>query len=73
MSFSASCEGMPMCRQQELEMEKKLASILNEPKGTAAVQKDNSQELERLAQRVRAAEDDAARLRQALRSQVTPQ
>lgn len=57
-------------RQQELETRLKLSSILGESKTTIVAAADNREELERLAQRLRNAEDDAARLRSALRDQV---
>ena len=57
-------------RQQELETRLKLSSILGESKTTVVAAADNREELERLAQRLRNAEDDAARLRNALRDQV---
>jgi hypothetical protein len=50
-------------------MQVKLVDILNEPTAATAAP-DNSQELHRLAQRLRSAEEDAAGLRQALRNQV---
>ncbi len=59
-----------MTRQQELETRLKLSSILGESKTTIVAAADNREELERLAQRLRNAEDDAARLRSALRDQV---
>jgi len=62
-------------RQQELETRAKLASILGEPTRAAVVptaghDHSNAEELERLAKRLRSAEDNAARLRNALRDQV---
>lgn len=59
-------------RQQELETQVKLASILSEPRAVvpAASHNNSTEELERLAKRLRGAEDDAGRLRNALRDQV---
>ncbi|CAL8462888.1 g2422 [Coccomyxa elongata] len=58
-----------LIRQQELETRLKLSLILGESKTTVVAAADNREELERLAQRLRNAEDDAARLRSALRDQ----
>ncbi|BDA48117.1 probable zinc finger protein Dzip1 at N-terminal half [Coccomyxa sp. Obi] len=58
-----------LIRQQELETRLKLSSILGESKTTVVAAADNREELERLTQRLRNAEDDATQLRSALRDQ----
>ncbi|KAK9907534.1 hypothetical protein WJX75_005496 [Coccomyxa subellipsoidea] len=58
-----------LTRQQELETRLKLSSILGESQTTIVAAAENKEELERLAKRLRSAEDDAARLRGVLRDQ----
>jgi Flp pilus assembly protein TadB len=62
--------GCLLHRQQELETRLKLSSILGESQTTIVAAAENKEELERLAKRLRSAEDDAARLRGVLRDQV---
>ncbi len=62
-----------MRRQQELETRQKLSSVLGESRTTVVAAAEDKEELERLAQRLRSAEDDAARLRAVLRDQVREQ
>ena len=62
-----------MRRQQELETRQKLSSILGESRTTVVAASEDKEELERLAQRLRSAEDEAARLRAVLRDQVREQ